>query len=179
MGERADPAGRGRRPQLPEELRPAAPLRGLAEWVAVREDAAIDVRPPTADEYRQAAELRAALRFYARRSEGIARRHGLTPRQYHLLLMIKGAPDGSQRSTVTGIADSLQLTQSSVTELVTRAQEAGLIERVGSERDGRVVHLLLTPLAEEKLAAVVTEHGPDRRRLLEILSTLDRESNSD
>ena len=146
----------------------------LADPAAVREDAPIDTAIPTAEEYRQAAELRAALRFYARRSEGIARRHGITPRQYHLLLLIKGSPDGSQRSTVTGIAERLQLTQSSVTELVTRAQEAGLIERVASERDGRVVHLLLTPLAEEKLAAVVTEHGPDRRRLLEILSTLDR-----
>lgn len=145
----------------------------LADRAAVREDAAIDVATPTADEYRQAAELRAALRFYARRSEEIARRHGITPRQYHLLLMIKGAADGSQRSTVTGIAERLQLTQSSVTELVTRAQEAGLIERVASERDGRVVNLLLTPLAEQKLAAVVTEHGPDRRRLLEILKTLD------
>ena len=148
--------------------------RGVAERAAVREDAAIDAESPTAEEYRQAAQLRAALRFYARRSEGIARRHGITPRQYHLLLMIKGSPDGLQRSTVTGIADQLQLTQSSVTELVTRAQEAGLIERVASERDGRVVHLLLTPLAEAKLAAVVTEHGPDRRRLLDILSTLDR-----
>lgn len=127
---------------------------------------------PSKDEFRQAAELRAALRFYARRSEEIARSHGVTPRQYHLLLMIKGAPDGSERSTVTEIADRLQLTQSSVTELVTRAQEAGLIQRVHSERDGRVVHLHLTAVAEEKLAAVVVEHGPDRRRLLEILSTL-------
>jgi DNA-binding MarR family transcriptional regulator len=150
----------------------------LAESAAIGEDARIDVEPPTADEYRQAAELRAALRFYARRSEGIARRHGITPRQYHLLLMIKGSPGGAQRSTVTGIAEQLQLTQSSVTELVTRAQEAGLIRRVSSERDGRVVDLLLTPLAEEKLAAVVTEHGPDRRRLLDILSTLDRGSGA-
>lgn len=133
---------------------------------------------PSPDEYRQAAELRAALRTYARRSEEIARAHGITPRQYHLLLMIKGAPDGSERSTVTEIAERLQLTQSSVTELVTRAQEAGLVSRVASERDGRVVHLLLTPVAEEKLAAVVREHGPDRRRLLEILATLGVEASA-
>lgn len=133
---------------------------------------------PTPEEFLQAAELRAALRFYARRSEEIARAHGITPRQYHLLLMIKGAPDGSQRSTVTEIADRLQLTQSSVTELVTRAQEAGLITRVASERDGRVVYLHLTPVAEEKLAAVVSQHGPDRRRLVEILSTLGGETGA-
>ena len=133
---------------------------------------------PTAEEFRQAAELRAALRFYARRSEEIARSHGITPRQYHLLRMIKGAPDGSERSTVTEVAERLQLTQSSVTELVTRAQEAGLIQRVNSSRDGRVVHLHLTPTAEEKLAAVVIEHGPDLRRLREILSTLAGETGA-
>jgi DNA-binding MarR family transcriptional regulator len=92
--------------------------------------------------------------------------------------MVKGAPDGSERSTVTEIAERLQLTQSSVTELVTRAQEAGLVLRSTSPVDGRVVHVRLTHTAEEKLAAVVTEHGPDRRRLLEILSTLEREANS-
>ena len=133
---------------------------------------------PTPEEYRQAAELRAALRTYARRSEEIARAHGITPRQYHLLLMIKGSPDGAQRSTVTEIAERLQLTQSSVTELVTRAQEAGLVSRTASERDGRVVYLHLTPVAEEKLAAVVQEHGPDRRRLLEILATLGGEAGA-
>ncbi len=58
------------------------------------------------------------------------------------------------------------------------AKSVGKIAQI-RKRDGRVVHLLLTPLAEEKLAAVVTEHGPDRRRLVEILSTLDRESSAD
>lgn len=150
----------------------------MAGGPAIREDAGIDGQAPTSDEYRRTAELRSVLRRYARRSEQISRRHGLTPRQYHLLLMIKGASDGSERSTVTEIADRLQLTQSSVTELVTRAQEAGLVKRVGSARDGRVVYLHLTPMAEEKLAAVVTEHGSDRRLLHEMLSTLEREASA-
>ena len=41
--------------------------------------------------------------------------------------MIKGAPDGSEQSTVTELADRLQLAQSTVTELVSRAEETGLI----------------------------------------------------
>ena len=44
--------------------------------------------------YRQAAELRASLRRFMRRSEEVAARHGLTPQRHLLLLMIKGAPDG-------------------------------------------------------------------------------------
>ena len=40
------------------------------------------------------AEFRSALRHFLRRSEKIARKSGLTPQRYTLLMMIKGAPDG-------------------------------------------------------------------------------------
>src|SRR5207244_185986 len=71
------------------------------------------------------AEFRAALRTFLRQSERIARRSGLTPQRYLLLLMIKGAPDRSEQSTVTELARRMQLAQSTVTELVSRAEEAG------------------------------------------------------
>ena len=48
--------------------------------------------------------------------EEVARRHGLTPRQYLLLLMIKGTADGTERSAVSDLVERLQLTQSTVTE---------------------------------------------------------------
>src|ERR687886_1382719 len=100
----------------------------------------------------RAAEFRAALRQFLRRSERIARSSGLTPQRYLLLLMIKGAPDGSEQSTVTELAERLQLAQSTVTELVSRAEEAGLIEREQSQTDARVAHLRLTPEGERRLA---------------------------
>src|SRR5213079_458298 len=87
------------------------------------------------------AEFRSALRHFLRRSEKIARQSGLTPQRYTLLMMIKGATDGSEQSTVTELADRLQLAQSTVTELVSRAEEAGLVARETSRRDGRVAHL--------------------------------------
>src|ERR687884_671665 len=77
----------------------------------------------------RAADFRAALRQFLRRSERIARSSGLTPQRHLLLLMIKGAADGSEQSTVTELAERLQLAQSTVTELVRRAEEAGLVER--------------------------------------------------
>src|SRR6266536_6171834 len=90
------------------------------------------------------AEFRAALRQFLRTSERVARQSGLTPQRYLLLLMIKGAPDGSEQSTVTELSERLQLAQSTVTELVRRAEQIGLIERAQSNSDGRVNHLRLT-----------------------------------
>ena len=55
------------------------------------------------------AEFRGALRRFLRTSERTARACGLTPQRYLLLLMVKGAPDGSERSTVTELEERLQL----------------------------------------------------------------------
>src|SRR5919109_2041930 len=107
---------------------------------------------PSVDDAVSVAEFRAALRRFLRRSERIARRSGLTPQRHLLLLMIKGAPDGSEQSTVTELAERLQLAQSTVTELVRRAEEAGLVERERSTADGRVAHLRLTREGERRLA---------------------------
>jgi DNA-binding MarR family transcriptional regulator len=128
---------------------------------------------PAPEVYRAAAELRTALRAFARRSEQLAREQGLTPQQYVLLLLIKGSPDGRERATVTDLARRLQLGQSTVTELVQRAEDAGLIERTVDRTDARVSWLTLTPSGTRRLAGVVSDLGPERRRLLELLSALD------
>ena len=125
------------------------------------------------DEVVNVAEFRAALRRFLRRSERIARKSGLTPQRHLLLLMIKGAPDRSERSTVTELADRLQLAQSTVTELVSRAEEAGLIEREQSTADGRVAHLRLTAEGERRLARSFTSHATERRDLQDAFRHLD------
>jgi DNA-binding MarR family transcriptional regulator len=116
-----------------------------------------------------AAAFRAALRRFERDSEQIARAHDLTPQRYLLLLLIKGAPDGSERSTVGELSGRLQLAQHTVTELVGRAEAAGLIRRERSSRDRRVVHLLLTREGEERLARSFIDHQTERRTLLAAL----------
>jgi len=127
---------------------------------------------PTPEQFRDVAELRAALRRFLRRSGEISARNGLTPRYHLLLLMIKGASDGSERSTVTGLAEQLQLTQSTVTQLVQRAERDGLIAREPSESDGRVVYLKLTDEGEKRLSASVAEHGPERELLFGIIARI-------
>ena len=119
------------------------------------------------------AELRAALRQFLRRSERVARQSGLTPQRYLLLLMIKGAPGGSEQSTVTELSERLQLAQSTVTELVSRAEEAGLVEREQSQTDARVAHLRLTAEGERRLMLSFTELETEQAQLRDAFAQLD------
>jgi DNA-binding MarR family transcriptional regulator len=125
---------------------------------------------PALVDFQQAAELRSALRHFLRSSEQVARRHKLTPQRYTLLLMIKGAPDGTQRSTVTELSRRLQLAQSTVTELVRRAENVGLVAREPSATDGRVAYLRVTPEGERRLAGAVRDLGLEQRRLGDVLA---------
>ena len=126
---------------------------------------------PSAEEVARVADFRAALRRFLRQSERIARASRLTPQRHLLLLMIKGAP--GEHSTVTELAERLQLAQSTVTELVSRAEEADLVERAQSREDGRVAHLRLTAEGERRLARSFTGLEAERRLLREVIERLD------
>ena len=129
-------------------------------------------RPPTSAVIHVAA-LRAALRAFLRDSERVALASGLTPQRYLLLLMIKGAADGSEQATVTQLADRMKLAQSSVTELVQRAEEAGLIVREQAADDGRVAQISLTEEGERRFARAFTALDVERRRLQSAIAELD------
>jgi DNA-binding MarR family transcriptional regulator len=124
-----------------------------------------------ANHYAPAAKFRAELRSFLRRSERAARAAGVTPSQHLLLLQIAGSDDGE--TTISALVEKLALTQSAVTELVQRAEAAGLVARKGSRADGRVVYLSLTPDGEAKLAQVHETLGPERAQLRRIVDTID------
>jgi DNA-binding MarR family transcriptional regulator len=128
---------------------------------------------PTVSDVVAVAEFRAALRRFLRQSERVARHSGLTPQRYTLLLMIKGASNGREQSTVTELAERLQLAQSTVTELVSRAEEAGLVEREQSQKDARVAHLRLTAEGERRLMQSFTELTREREQVREAFSHLE------
>jgi DNA-binding MarR family transcriptional regulator len=128
----------------------------------------------TAEAAMRGAEFRSSLRRFLRRSERVARACGLTPQRYLLLLMIKGAPGGSEQSTVTELADRLQLAQSTVTELVSRAEEVGLVSRATSPADGRVAHLRLTEEGERRLAKSFASLAAEREALRATFAHLDQ-----
>ena len=125
------------------------------------------------DDVVHVADFRASLRRFLRRTEQTARRSGLTPQRHLLLLMIKGAPDGTEQSTVTELSERLQLAQSTVTELVRRAEEAGLVTREQSRSDARVAHLRLTEEGERRLAQAFTSLARERADLREAFRHLD------
>jgi DNA-binding MarR family transcriptional regulator len=123
-------------------------------------------------EVARVADFRAALRAFLRKAERNARKSGLTPQRYLLLLMIKGAADGSEKSTVTELAERLQLAQSTVTELVRRAEEIGLVERERSSVDGRIAYLRLSAEGERRLASTFTSNETERQALLDAFESL-------
>jgi len=130
---------------------------------------------PTARDAARVADFRVALRRFVHQTERVARECGLTPRWYLLLLLIKGAPDLSERSTVTDLADRLHLAQSSVTELVARAEQAGLIDREPSADDARVAYLRLTEEGERRFSEAFQSLKAERQALREAITGLESE----
>lgn len=118
------------------------------------------------------AAFRAALRTFLGRTEEVARRCGLTPQRYLLLLMVKGAPDGSERLRLTDLAELLKLSRNTVTELVARAEEADLVRREAGTDDRRVVLVALTREGERRLALAVDENEQHRRELAQSFGAL-------
>jgi DNA-binding MarR family transcriptional regulator len=131
-------------------------------------DASNTAAPRLADVV-EGAELRRRLRRFLAHGDTTVRRLGLTPQRYLLLLAVKGAPDGSEMRTIGGIADDLQLAQSSATELVDRAEAAGLVVRAPSPRDGRVVTITLSEEGEARFREAFVALGSDRAELLSYL----------
>ena len=122
----------------------------------------------------RAAAFRVALRAFHRQTERSAQHAGLTPQRYLLLLLVKGAEDGSSRATISELAKRLHLAQSTVTELVNRAAAAGLVRRSASTDDARVVYVELTDEGEERFADAFTAMVDERRRLARVVADLSR-----
>ena len=125
------------------------------------------------------AAFRAALQSFLRRSDLAARHGGLTSQRYLVLLMIKGAPDGSEQTTVSELARRLQLAPNTVSELVSRTEQLGLIRREGSNSDARVAHVRLTEEGERLIARVFSSHDGERRELRDQLDGLEQVDQPD
>lgn len=73
-------------------------------------------------------------------NRALAARTGLTPSQFLVLQEI-----GEQgESTPSQLASVLQFSQATITNIVDRLEQAGLVTRVRSERDKRRIHLRAT-----------------------------------
>jgi DNA-binding MarR family transcriptional regulator len=120
-------------------------------------------------EIEHAAAFRAELRRFLNRTETATTEAGLTPQRYDLLLAITAA--GGQ-ATINELCAHLQMRQTAVTELVKRAEEAGLTVRTQSTIDRRVVLVSITDEAERRLRRGFEALRDDREALAEALTLL-------
>lgn len=94
------------------------------------------------------SSFRYQLRKFVRFSETIARKNGVTPLQYLMMLHIKGFP-GRDWATVSELAERLQAKHHGVVSLITRCEKLNLVERRRSPVDGRRIEVHLLPKGEE------------------------------
>jgi DNA-binding MarR family transcriptional regulator len=108
----------------------------------------------------------------------IAAANGLSIVQTRLLGILR-----DREPTIKELAAFLQLDKSSVTGLVDRAQERGLVRRTPSALDGRSVHVRITAAGralvgretatfEEEIAVLVSDLSPNDRTRLSSLASL-------
>lgn len=121
------------------------------------------------DEYETLLEFRDGLRQFLRWSQTKAKEAGLTPSHHQLLLAVRG-----HRGPVSigDVADHLMLRHHSAVELVDRAADRGLIERVADEHDQRVVRVRLTADGEARLQVLASAHLEELSRVGPRLSSL-------
>lgn len=114
------------------------------------------------------ADFRAALRRFLGETDDVSRVHGLTPTRYDVLVMIKA--EGPGGVTISGLAERLALAPNSVTELVDRAEHAGLVARGADDSDARATRVSLTAEGDARITAAVAALDSQRRLLLDLLA---------
>jgi DNA-binding MarR family transcriptional regulator len=122
----------------------------------------------------RAAAFRTELRQFLRRTDEVTALAGLTSQRYDLLLMLCAAESSAEAVRVTDLCELLHLPQTAVTELVKRADEAGLVERSTLASDGRVSLLRATPEGARRLHEAFVGLRGDRASLVQALAKLDR-----
>lgn len=115
------------------------------------------------------SHFRFQLRRFLRMSEDLCREAGITPLQYQLLLHVRGFP-GRDWANVGELAERLQAQHHGVVALVTRCEQAGLVERRTAADDRRQVEVHLSARGGEILLHLAELHQPELRLLREEFS---------
>jgi DNA-binding MarR family transcriptional regulator len=102
------------------------------------------------------------LRKFQRHMEEQARKAGVNPQQYQLVLAVKGLPR-NQAPTIGRLAERMQLNHNSIVELVDRSEQRGLLRRIRSISDRREVTLAITAAGEELLQRLGSSARRDLR----------------
>lgn len=120
-------------------------------------------------DYRALAEFRFELRRFLDFSKQRAREAGLQPAQHQALLAIRGSPEG--RLSVGELGRVMLLKAHSASELASRLEQAGLLERRGTV-DGRERMLSITSKGMDCLKNLSRAHRDEVNRIGPLLSDL-------
>ncbi|AUS43069.1 MULTISPECIES: MarR family winged helix-turn-helix transcriptional regulator [Ralstonia solanacearum species complex] len=114
-------------------------------------------RPLNKADFEALSDFRYHLRRFLRVSEDLIQSKGITPLQYQLLLHVKGFV-GREWATVGELAERLQASPHGTVALVTRCEDAGLVERRPSATDARQVEVHLTTKGERCVGQLAALH---------------------
>lgn len=119
-------------------------------------------RKITSAEFRALAEMRYRIRLFLKEGDASARKAGLEPQQYLMLLAIRGlAPE--MPAKIQTLADRLVLKHHSAVELLDRLERRGYVKRTRGRQDRRQVLVSLMPRGEKILETVVQQRISELR----------------
>jgi DNA-binding MarR family transcriptional regulator len=126
------------------------------------------------EDYASLAQTRRLLRHFQAFSERAASEAGLEPRQYQLLLMLRGLAPESEAS-VSDLAEWLQVRHHSAVGLIDRMEARDLVQRTTDPRDGRRVLVTLTRAGRAALRGLAVQHRDELQAIgPDLLETLRR-----
>ena len=120
-------------------------------------------------DYRALAALRYRIRLFLSEGDAAARREGLEPQQYLLLLAVRGLPEGA-KATIQVLAQRLMLKHNSTVELIDRLEMHGYLRRSQSRQDRRCILVKLLPRGKQLVERVARERLTELRGGGEALS---------
>ena len=120
-------------------------------------------------DYRALAALRYRIRLFLSEGDAAARRAGLEPQQYLLLLAVRGLPEGA-KATIQVLAQRLMLKHNSTVELIDRLETHGYLRRSQSREDRRCILVKLLPRGKQLVERVARERLTELRGGGEALS---------
>ena len=136
--------------------------------IVLRYTLVLTMRIATAN-YRALAALRYRIRLFLSDGDAAARRMGLEPQQYLLLLAVRGLPKGA-KATIQVLAERLMLKHNSMVELIDRLETRGYLRRTQSREDRRCVLVKLLPRGKRLVEQVARERLTEMRAGGEALS---------
>lgn len=116
----------------------------------------------TSTDYCALAALRYRIRLFLRAGDAAARRVGLEPQQYLLMLAVRGLPEGVE-PTIQTLAEQLTLKHNSTVELIDRLERRRYVHRSRSQEDRRRVLVSLLPRGSKLVARVARQRIPELR----------------